>query len=306
MSAVSSSVTPTSWAASRISLDAVLVDAAAEGVGADADRADHESRAAEGAVGHVHGSTLRAPAVRIALALGVGPCSPTPSSSTGAAPSPGGTTSTSTRSRWPSRTRWSSPSTRVDVHADALQRANQVVWGRSRDHQQSATVADLFTEAGLAHDPELLVTTASSGSRTPPTDPQVAPLFAHAARARDQGRRAVQHDLAARLARGLLRARRRARPDRRRRLHQRDPVDQAGARGLRRRDGGGRRRATRPAASTSATGSSTTSGARTTPACKAIHIPHSDIPVEQVGHSEGEPDAVAHELTDIPGLLDRL
>src|SRR5680860_710996 len=30
------------------------------------------------------------------------------------------------------------------VHAEALHRANQVIWGRSRDHQQSATVADLF------------------------------------------------------------------------------------------------------------------------------------------------------------------
>ena len=44
------------------------------------------------------------------------------------------------------------------------------------------------------------------------------------------------------LARGVLRARRRPRPDRRRGLHQRDPVDQAVARGVPRRDGGGRRR----------------------------------------------------------------
>ena len=36
---------------------------------------------------------------------------------------------------------------------------------------------------------------------------------------------------------------------------------------------------------------------------KAIHVPHSDIPAEQVGHSEGVPDAVAHELADIPGLI---
>src|SRR3954449_3839225 len=41
-----------------------------------------------------------------------------------------------------------------EVHVDALQRANQVIWGRSRDHQQSATVADLFTAAGLTHDPD--------------------------------------------------------------------------------------------------------------------------------------------------------
>src|SRR6186997_620511 len=44
----------------------------------------------------------------------------------------------------------------LEVHAEALHRANQAVWGRSRDHQQSSTVADLFTEAGLEHDPELL------------------------------------------------------------------------------------------------------------------------------------------------------
>jgi putative hydrolase of the HAD superfamily len=39
---------------------------------------------------------------------------------------------------------------------------------------------------------------------------------------------------------------------------------------------------------------------------KAIHVPHSDIPTEQLGHSEGRPDAVSHELADIPGLLERL
>ncbi|WP_278256270.1 HAD family hydrolase [Nocardioides convexus] len=33
---------------------------------------------------------------------------------------------------------------------------------------------------------------------------------------------------------------------------------------------------------------------------RAIHVPHSAIPAEQVGHTEGEPDAVAHRLADIP------
>jgi putative hydrolase of the HAD superfamily len=41
-------------------------------------------------------------------------------------------------------------------------------------------------------------------------------------------------------------------------------------------------------------------------ALKAIHIPHSAIPAEQHGHSEGEPDAVAHDLAEIPELLERL
>lgn len=36
---------------------------------------------------------------------------------------------------------------------------------------------------------------------------------------------------------------------------------------------------------------------------KAIHIPHSDIPVEQIGHTEGVPDATAHELSEIPGIV---
>ena len=36
---------------------------------------------------------------------------------------------------------------------------------------------------------------------------------------------------------------------------------------------------------------------------RAIHIPLSAIPAAQVGHTEGEPDAVAHALSDIPALL---
>src|SRR6476661_8835387 len=63
------------------------------------------------------------------------------------------------------------------VHAEALHRANQVVWGRSRDHQQSATVADLFDEAGLEHDPELLAHYREFWEPHTLTDPQVAPLF---------------------------------------------------------------------------------------------------------------------------------
>src|SRR3954447_16895437 len=42
------------------------------------------------------------------------------------------------------------------AHASRLHQAGATVWGWSRDHQRSATLADLFAEAGLAHDPELL------------------------------------------------------------------------------------------------------------------------------------------------------
>jgi putative hydrolase of the HAD superfamily len=36
---------------------------------------------------------------------------------------------------------------------------------------------------------------------------------------------------------------------------------------------------------------------------RAVHIPHSTIPANQVGHTEGEPDAVAERLSDLPGLI---
>ena len=90
-----------------------------------------------------------------------------------------------------------------------------------------------------------------------------------------------------------------ARPGRRRRLHQRDPLDQAVAEGVRGGDGGGRRH--RP-------GRCVYVGDRLfddvwgagNAGMRAVHVPHSTIPPEQHGHTEGEPDAVAHRLAEIP------
>jgi putative hydrolase of the HAD superfamily len=39
---------------------------------------------------------------------------------------------------------------------------------------------------------------------------------------------------------------------------------------------------------------------------RAIHVPHSTIPANQVGHSEGEPDAVVHTLSEVPAAVRRL
>ena len=116
-------------------------------------------------------------------------------------------------------------------------------------------------------------------------------------------RRALQHDLAARLARRVLRARRGLRPDRRRRLHQRDPVDEAVAPRVRGGDGGGRRRPTRRAASTSATGCSTTSGEHNRQGCGPCTSRSATSRPEQLGHSAGTPDGVVHRLSDLPDLL---
>src|SRR3954465_737230 len=63
------------------------------------------------------------------------------------------------------------------AHAERLHRAGGVVWGRSRDHQQSATIADLFTEAGLDHDPDLLRAYYEFWVPHTSTDPEVRPLF---------------------------------------------------------------------------------------------------------------------------------
>jgi putative hydrolase of the HAD superfamily len=192
-----------------------------------------------------------------------------------------------------------------ELHVGALHRANQVIWGRSRDQQRSATVADLFTEAGLEHDPELLGHYREFWEPHTGTDPQVAPLFTTL---RERGIRV-----------GVL---------------SNTIWPRAWHEDFFRRDGvlhlvdgdvyTSEIPWTKPAPEAFAAAMDAV-GARDPERCvyvgdrlyddiwgarnaglKAIHIPHSDIPAEQVGHSEGEPHAVAHELTDIPGLLDRL
>ncbi|MGW1347331.1 HAD family hydrolase [Kribbella sp. NPDC002412] len=37
---------------------------------------------------------------------------------------------------------------------------------------------------------------------------------------------------------------------------------------------------------------------------RAAHIPHSAIPLEQIGHTEGAPDATVHRLAELPALID--
>ena len=37
---------------------------------------------------------------------------------------------------------------------------------------------------------------------------------------------------------------------------------------------------------------------------RTVYVPHSDIPPEQRGHTEGEPDAVVHRLSELVGVID--
>lgn len=191
----------------------------------------------------------------------------------------------------------------IEVSQARLHAANQAIWGRSRDHQQSATVADLFTEAGLDHDPELLTAYYEFWEPHTLTDPEAGPLFERL------------HDLGLKV--GVL-----SNTIWPREWHEgffrRDGVDHL-------IDGAvytSEIAWTKPSplafrAALDAIGVADPArcvyvgdrlfddvwGAHNA-GLRAIHIPLSAIPPEQVGHTEGEPDAVAHRLAEIGDLVE--
>lgn len=184
-----------------------------------------------------------------------------------------------------------------------LHEAGDTIWGRSRDHQQSATVADLFTVAGLAHDPDLLAAYYAFWEPHTITDPEVVPLW-EGLRARGISVGVLSNTIWPRsVHEGIFR---------------RD-----GVHGL--IDGDVYTSEipwTKPSPRAFETAMAAV-GAGDPARCvyvgdrlyddiwgaqnaglRAIHVPHSNIPPEQVGHSEGEPDAVAHTLADILAVID--
>lgn len=190
----------------------------------------------------------------------------------------------------------------VEVSQARLHAANQVIWGRSRDHQQSATVADLFAEAGLDHDPELLTAYYEFWEPHTLTDPEAGPLFERL------------HDLGLKV--GVLSNTIWPR-DWHEGFFRRDGVDHL-------IDGAvytSEIAWTKPSplafrAAMDAIGVADPArcvyvgdrlfddvwGAHNA-GLRAIHVPLSAIPPEQVGHTEGEPDAVAHRLAEIGDLV---
>ncbi|MET3960481.1 putative hydrolase of the HAD superfamily [Marmoricola sp. OAE513] len=199
----------------------------------------------------------------------------------------------------------STPTPEDDHHryATALHQAGSVVWGWSRDEQRSATVDDLFEQAGLSHDPELLTAYREFWEPHTLTDPQVGPLWTEL-RARGIKVGVLSNTLWPRSwHRGWF---------------ERDGV-------LDLIDGDVYTSEipwTKP--SPKAFGAAMEAIGVSDPArcvyvgdrlfddvwgahnagMKAIHVPHSVIPAEQVGHTEGEPDAVVHELAEIPAVID--
>jgi putative hydrolase of the HAD superfamily len=190
------------------------------------------------------------------------------------------------------------------VNAPRLHEAGRVVWGWSRDHQRSATIADLFDVAGLPHDPELLNAYYEFWLPHTETDPEVRPLLA---RLRSAGVRLgvlsntiwprswhvgfFERDGVADLIDGDV-------------YTSEIPWTKPSPNAFR--------------TAMAAVGVSDPArcvyvgdrlyddiwGAKSA-GMRAIHIPHSVIPAEQAGHTEGAPDGVARSLSEVADLVER-
>lgn len=192
----------------------------------------------------------------------------------------------------------------LDVHAARLHEAGARVWGWSRDEQRSATVADLFTEAGLEHDPALLSAYYDFWVPHTATDPEVGPLFEEL-RARGIKVGVLSNTIWPRAwHRGYF---------------ERDGVDHL-------IDGDVYTSEipwTKPSAHAFRAAMDAV-GASDPAACvyvgdrlyddvwgaqsagmRAIHVPHSTIPVDQLGHTEGTPDAVVQRIGEVAGVVKR-
>lgn len=192
----------------------------------------------------------------------------------------------------------------LDVHAARLHEAGQRVWGWSRDEQRSATVADLFTEAGLEHDPALLTAYHDFWTPHTVTDPEVGPLFeALHARGIKVGvlsntiwprawhRGYFERDGVAHLIDGDVYTSEipwtKPSP-----LAFRAAMDAVGA--------------TDPARCVYVGDRlyDDVWGAQSV-GMRAIHVPHSTIPADQLGHTEGTPDAIVQTIGEVADVVAR-
>ncbi len=190
---------------------------------------------------------------------------------------------------------------RPEAHLD-LQVANQRVWSRVKESQLSATIADIFTEAGLTHDESLLTAYRAFWEPHTHTDPDVPELFA---RLRADGLRigvlsntvwprawhedVFRRDGVLELVDGAV-------------YTSEVPWTKPSPEAFR--------------AAARAVGVADPSrcvfvgdrlfddvwGAAQV-GMRTILVPHSDIPPEQVGHTLGEPDAVVHRLSEVHDVV---
>jgi putative hydrolase of the HAD superfamily len=195
----------------------------------------------------------------------------------------------------------------IEPHADLhleLHRANQAIWARSRDHHVAASIADIFAEAGLTHDEGLLTAYREFWEPHTLTDPDVPELFR---RLRADGLRIgvlsntvwprewheayFRRDGVLELIDGAV-------------YTSEVPWTKPSPHAF---------RAAVAAVDVADPGQCVFVGDRlfddvwgaSQVGMRTIHIPHSDIPLEQVGHTEGRPDAVAHRLADVYDIVQR-
>jgi putative hydrolase of the HAD superfamily len=184
------------------------------------------------------------------------------------------------------------------AHAGRLHEAGSVIWGRSRDHQQSATIADLFDVAGLDHDPDLLEAYYEFWEPHTQTDPEVRPMW-EALRADGIRVGVLSNTLWPRAwHRGFF--------------------DRDGVLDLVDGDVYSSEIPWTKPASEAFRAAMDAVGATDPARCvyvgdrlyddiwgaqqagmRTIHVPHSAIPAEQIGHTEGEPDAVIARLSGL-------
>jgi putative hydrolase of the HAD superfamily len=185
-----------------------------------------------------------------------------------------------------------------EAAATLLERANQEVWGWSRDHQRSSRIVDIFDAAGLTHDQGMLTAYREFWEPHTLTDPEVPGLFR---RLRDDGLRI-----------GILSNTVWPR-DWHEEYFRRDEV-------LDLIDGAvytSEIAWTKPApqafqAAMEAVGIQDPArcafvGDRlfddiwgaSSYGMHTIYVPHSAIPLEQAGHTQGEPDAVVYQLSEV-------
>ncbi|WP_232677734.1 HAD family hydrolase [Nocardioides sp. R-C-SC26] len=196
-----------------------------------------------------------------------------------------------------------SPDDDHHAHAARLHSAGSTVWGWSRDHQRSATIADLFTEAGLEHDPGLLRAYYDFWEPHTATDVEVRPLWAGL---RDRGIRVgvlsntlwprawhvgfFERDAVYDLVDGDVYTSE---------IAHTKPSPEAFAAA---RDAVGVREPARCVYVGDRLFDDVW-GAQNA-GMRAIHVPHSVIPAEQRGHTDGTPDAVATRLLDVLTIVD--
>jgi putative hydrolase of the HAD superfamily len=191
---------------------------------------------------------------------------------------------------------------RIDETTHALVAAATQVWTRSRDEHRSSTLEEICALAGIAYDDEHLHGYRAFWHPATITDPDVVPLFEEL---RGEGIKIgiLSNTVWPRLWHEEI--------------FVRDALDHLIDGAVYTSDLGW----TKPAPQAFEAAMEAV-GAHDPAACvfvgdrlfddiygahnagmKTIHLPHSQIPLEQIGHTEGEPDAVIHRLVEIPDAI---